>query len=274
MNDWLVVPMLAEPIASDSLALQILQREDWHKEQKLDGVRLLIHIHDGEVIGVNRKGVVTMVPKAVKDAFAAFDGEWVFDGELIKGVYWIFDLVRAHSLVTPVSEYTDRRNTLDFLWPSLQMPSAVRLLPSYTDPIEGMELAQQLKAHNAEGMIFKRGNAPYISQRTQKMRKWKFWESVDCIVTELWREGKQSMGVCLFDEDGSPVDIGSVTMTPANLGKVKQFDVVEVKYLYVDDPKEPRLYQPSFLRIRDDKDAEECLTSQLKYTNKTVMEAQ
>lgn len=270
MNDWLVVPMLAEPIESDSLALKLLEREDWHTEQKLDGVRLLIHIHDGEVIGVNRKGVVTMVPRAVKEAFSAIDGEWVFDGELIKGIYWVFDLVRAHTLVTPSSEYSMRRSVLETLWPDLQMPPAVRLLPSTTDPIEGMELAQRLKKQNCEGVIFKRGDAPYISRRTQKMRKWKFWESVDCIVTELWREGKQSMAVCLFDEDGAPQGIGSVTMTPANLGRVKQFDVVEVKYLYVEDPKEPRLYQPSFLRLRDDKDPEECLTSQLKYTNKEV----
>ncbi len=272
-QEWLVVPMLAEPIESDSLALKILQREDWHKEQKLDGVRLLVHIHDGEVIGVNRKGAVTMLSRAIKDAFAMIDGEWVFDGELIKGVYWIFDLVRAHDLVTPSSEYSHRRAVLEHLWPSLQMPPAVRLLPSYTDPIEGMELAQRLKTNNCEGMILKKGDAPYApGRRSRNMRKWKYWESVDCIVTELWREGKQSMSVALFDEDGGSVDIGSVTMTPANLDRVKQFDVVEVKYLYVDDPKEPRLYQPAFLRIRDDKDPEECLTSQLKYTSKEVQD--
>lgn len=272
MSDWLVFPTLADPVASDSLALTILQREDWHAEQKLDGVRLLVHIHDDEVIGVNRKGKITPIPKVVKDAFALIDGEWVFDGELIKGVYWIFDLVRAHDLVTEQTPYSDRRSILEILWPDLQMPASVRLLPSYTDPVECLELAQRLKENDCEGVMLKRGSATYKQgpQRDRNIRKWKFWESVDCIITELWREGKQSMAVALFDEDGAPVDIGSVTMTPANLAKAKVGQVAEVKYLYVDSPEDPRLYQPAFLRFRDDKDPEECLTTQLKYTNKEV----
>lgn len=266
----LIAPALAEP-ASNAEALALAEREGWHLEQKLDGVRLLLHVEDGEVVGVNRKGSVTVVPPKVSAAFRWFEGRWAFDGELIKGVYWVFDLLRAMDAVELSTPYSTRRAVLEGLWPRLDMPENVCLLPSETDAVAKLERAATLRASAAEGVMLKDGTAPYVpGKRLRTTRKWKFYESADCIVLETWREGKRSMAVGLFDEYGTMVDVGSVAMTPANLGKVDVGDVVECKYLYVDDMKEPRLYQPAFVRRRNDKDPADCLLSQLKLTSREV----
>jgi hypothetical protein len=43
-----------------------------------------------------------------------------------------------------------------------------------------------------------------------------------------------------------------------------------VKYLYATD--DDQLYQPVFVRIRDDKEADGCLLSQLTHTNRDVVD--
>lgn len=268
----LIQPSLAEPVSSEREAIALASGNGWHLEQKLDGVRLLVHIQDGEVAGVNRKGIVIPLPSKISECFQWFQGDWVFDGELVKGVYWVFDLLRAMSAISTKDSYSARRNVLENLWPRLEMPDQVRLLPSKTDPVEKLELAASLREGRAEGVMLKDGSAPYSpGKRVRTTRKWKFYESVDCIVIEPWREGKKSMSVGLVDEHGMITDVGSVAMTPANLAKVSPGDVVECKYLYVDDPKEPRLYQPAFIRRRTDKSPDECGLDQLKFTSKEVV---
>lgn len=272
-NEWLVQPALAEPVESDSEALRLLTKEGWHAEQKLNGVRLMVHIHESKVIGINRKGAVTLIPPKVAEAFLWFDGEWVLDGELVKGIFWVFDLPRAMNVVDIRTPYTNRRDILEELWPRLEMPDCVRLLRSEREDEGSLSLALEVREASGEGLMLKDGTAPYTpGKRTRSTRKWKFYETADCIVLETWREGKQSMAVGLVDEKtGEIVDVGSVAMTPANLGKVERGDVVECKYLYVEDMSAPRLYQPAFVHKRDDKDMQECVLSQLKVTSRDVL---
>jgi ATP-dependent DNA ligase len=271
--DWVVKPMLAEPLDDPKRAAALVS--EWYVEQKFDGVRCLVHCHDGKVIGINRKGSLMLLPDPVGQAFTSFDGEWVFDGELIKGVLWVFDLPRALEVVTPSRPYRQRREILEGLWPRLSLPPAhVKLAPSYRgDPKRAAEFVRGVHVAGGEGVMLKDPDAPYRpGQRTREVLKWKFWETVDCIVIEPWREGKQSMSVGVVDPaTGEIMDVGSVKMTPANLEKVSTGDVVEVRYLYVDDLSEPRLYQPDFIRIRDDKSPAECVVGQLKQTNKEVV---
>lgn len=271
-NSWVVMPSLAEPVASDGEALRLLTKPGWHSEQKVNGVRLMIHVHDGQIIGINRKGTVAAIPDRISNAFVWFEGEWVLDGEFVKGTYWVFDLPRAMGAVDLSTPYEVRRDILEALWPKLEMPDNVRLLPSARGDVERLELAQRMREANCEGVMLKDGAAPYqAGRRSRSTLKWKFWESCDVVVSELWREGKHSMAVEVYDAHGKPVDIGSVTMTAANLGAVNVGDVCEVKYLYVEDLGSPRLYQPAFLRKRDDKDPEECLLTQLKVTSRDVL---
>lgn len=267
-----IAPMLADPTASDREALRIAQEPSRWVEQKVDGVRLLLHVEDGEVAAVNRKGIVIPAPSKVAECFRWMTGRWVFDGELVKGEFHVFDLPRAMDSISVLHPYHLRRAVLEDLWSRLEMDGPVHLLPSYSDPVEKLEAIARLRDAKVEGVMLKDSNAPYCSGlRSRSVLKWKFYETVDVVVMETWREGKRSMGVGLFDDQGVLTNTGSVTMTPANLARVTEGDVVEVKYLYVDDINEPRLYQPAFIRRRDDKSPEECTMDQLKITCKDVV---
>jgi len=46
--------------------------------------------------------------------------------------------------------------------------------------------------------------------------------------------------------------------------------VAEVKYLYATDDQQ--LFQPVFVRLRDDKKARECLLEQLRSTDRSIIE--
>ena len=266
-----LAPMLAEPV-EDEKAIKILEANTHRVEQKLDGVRLLVHVQDGKTYGINRKGARTIVHPLIAKGFVRCTGEWVFDGELVGGIYWVFDMPAANGIVVPTMEYGVRRQVLDSLWPKLEMPDTVQLLPSYQGT-PGLDLAIKVRKSGGEGLMLKDPSAPYRwGKRTLGVLKFKFWKTLDCMVIEPWREGKASVSVGLIDQDTAEIiDIGSVKMTEANLNAIEQGDVVEVRYLYANDPAEPRLYQPDFLRLRTDKALEECTLDQLDFTNKTVI---
>lgn len=272
-NDWLVQPALAEPVDSDGQALLLLSKEGWHAEQKLDGVRLLIHVHEGKIIGINRKGAITLIPDKVADAFAWFDGEWVLDGELVKNTYWVFDLVRAMDVVTPAMPYTNRRDVLEQLWPQLLMPDCVQLLRSAREPEDRAALALDLKEARCEGVMLKNGAAPYrAGKRTKDTRKWKYVNDVDCIVMATGIDGKQNLSVGLVvPETGEIIEVATVTALAGDGMKAQVGDVVTVKCLYASEDN--RLVQPTKPMLRDDKSPKECLFSQLESikTNKDVL---
>ena len=81
----------------------------------------------------------------------------------------------------------------------------------------------------------------------------------------------------VFDH-GKRFDVGKVFAGTTNESR-KELDallaagespVAEVKYLYAT--ADDQLYQPVFVRLRDDKEAEECLKGQLTHTNRDVNE--
>ena len=106
-------------------------------------------------------------------------------------------------------------------------------------------------------------------RRTRDVLKVKFCQDVDVVVRRLNRKGKASLAVELYEADGTPVDVGAVTVNNASLQSAKVGDVVTVRYLYAD--KNRRLVQPAGGRVRTDKRPEDCTIDQLKFTNKEVL---
>lgn len=140
--------------------------------------------------------------------------------------------------------------------------------------------------------MLKRANGIYLpGRRVRTTLKWKFTKTADCIVSEvrppcphdcprrkdakhLAENSHRSVNVQLLDpETHELIDVGAVAMSDDNLQKVRRGDVIEVRYLYVENPAKPRLYQPAFMRMRPDKSANECWITQLEYTlTKSVVE--
>ncbi|RLB58238.1 MAG: hypothetical protein DRG80_07380 [Deltaproteobacteria bacterium] len=160
----------------------------------------------------------------------------------------------------------------------------------YTE--NGSELWKNVKKLELEGVMAKEKNSHYYPGERRKERiKIKNIKSVDVVIvgyTSIKRE-ISSLGMGLYDENGDLLYIGKVgtgfdekTMeliknklkevekptvknyenAPDNMIWVLPEIVAEIEYLEKTGRNELR--SPSFKRLRDDKEARECLISQLK----------
>lgn len=272
-------PMLAETIKFSGLE-KYINDDGWGYEQKLDGDRRMVAVKDGVASGINRSGGIVGVTKALASAFDVFDGDWLFDGELLDGVFCCFDLPEIGPDADFASHpYSYRRTVLNTIMADVVLPytDKVMLLPTFTSPTEKLALMQACIDANSEGIMAKRFDAPYVyGKRSQTMLKAKLWASADCVVTVVGRQGKRSIAIAVYDEhkthgpnDPPDVDVGACTVTDDRLTKLTVGDVVEIKYLYTT--QDLKLYQPAFLRMRPDRTPQSCDTSQLKIGDKKIV---
>lgn len=244
-------------------------------EQKLDGERRAVVVDEGVVSVWGRDGQLSRLsPELVKVFSLITTGRWVFDGELVGPDLWIFDLLRAESLLDEpnLTPFWKRREQLEAVMPLLMKHApTLKLLPHYKTPADKAAMGVRCIGANVEGIMIKNLNGTYVEgKRSSAVLKCKFVQTVDVVVTEVGRQGKRSIAIGLYD-NGTLVDVGSCTVQPRHLLELKVGDVVELKYLYVNDPANPKLYQPRFLKRRDDKGACEATVDQLKFTDKTVL---
>lgn len=270
----MILPQLANNCESDSALERMFTDPKWWAEQKLDGKRVLIVAGNGEVSGLNRKGETISLPGNLTVAFERFsatNGRWVVDGEYIGDTLWLFDMPIALETVLPTDPYHVRRTALEGIYEVAWADNPhVHLVPCYRTEDEKRDLHAWCKSNHAEGIMLKDRNGIYHEgKRSRDIQKVKFTETVDCVILETWREGKRSIRVGLY-ENGTMIDVGAITMTEENLAHPKCVvgQVIEARYLYV--AKDRRLYQPRFLKFRDDKTADECSIGQLKFTNKSI----
>lgn len=263
-------PQLAVPLNPRQLP-KYVTNDDYWMEQKLDGVRMAIVVDNGHVIGWGRRDNEAQVPREIREVLTRLNGRWVFDGEYIGGVFWCFDLLAPASGINEDSPYTDRRVALEAAAPVLTgTTDKFKVLRTHRTVAEKADLVTKCIQNNAEGVMVKQIFAPYWQgKRSPKMMKAKFVDTIDCVVTEVGREGKRSVEISLFD-NGQLKSVGACTVTDRWLAQLQVGDVIEVKYLYAT--KDHRIYQPSFLKRRDDKKPEECTFGQMKYTNRQVFD--
>lgn len=263
-------PMLAKSADTARIA-NCLTDPQWFLQQKLDGDRLLIHAHDGAVSALNRNGEFrrNSVPRYVLDQFRGLSGEWFFDGELLDGTFWVFDLPRAGHVVEPSHSCEFRLDMLNVVMERAAMdPRWVRLLPTARVHADKLRLVNKVVAQGSEGVILKHRSGVYRPGcRSDQMLKYKTWNSVDVVVCALHVDGHNNCEYAALDgERWVPVGSCSLEGKPV----VQVGDVVEVKYLYASEDR--KLYQPSLLRVRNDKPAEQCTIDQLVFTDREVVE--
>ena len=261
--------------AIEESALQrLLDDTAYVAQQKLDGMRVLAHV--GETIVVtNRSGQHSAVPPEVLEVLANAPHGTIVDGELVRvggeTTYWVFDLLQHGAVDLRTEPYLERFQELDALVDQLADP--VRLVPLMATAKEKRALFEKLSAARAEGIVFKRKDAPYTAGRPASggtQLKYKFVKTCDVILTgnagnayqmAVWAKGKLR-------------EIGKVFAGTTNATR-KQIDellaageqpIAVVEYLYATD--DDVLFQPVFVGLRDDKDAEECTIAQLVRTNR------
>lgn len=242
-------------------------------QQKLDGNRVLCHIEDGEVLPTNRSGQKTNVSAKVLSGLIHLPQGTVVDGEVVGEVYWLFDVLQVGDRDVTSEAYVERFSILsDELEPGLSEP--VRVLESAVTTKQKRGLYERLQASGAEGIVFKRKDAPYAPGRGNTQLKCKFVSSADVVLVE---NAGNAYRMQVFD-GGKAFDVGKVFSGTTNesrahldaaLGRGERL-VAEVRYLYAT--ADSQLFQPIFVRVRSDKKEKECVRAQLKNTNRDVVD--
>ncbi|MCX5744736.1 MAG: WGR domain-containing protein [Proteobacteria bacterium] len=288
-----VAPPVGEGSASKSgvnrrarvgLAAQLLEPLDDHEfdaflrdetmiaQQKLDGIRVVVTIGE-ELVPTNRDGQVTKL--ASRDALSGLQylpHGTVVDGEIMGDEYWLFDVLMLAGDDVRDRGYLERWELLEHhLEPALT--DEVRVLPCAIGKTAKTKLHKRLQGAMAEGIVFKHRDAPYKAGRNTTQRKHKYVKSADVVILENAGNAYQMAvydGKQLFEV--GRVFAGTTTATRKQLDALLgdgERPVCEVKYLYATD--DDQLFQPVFVRIRDDKTAKQCVRSQLKKTDKSVV---
>lgn len=265
-------PMLLTPASEEDL-IRFLGDSEWGAQEKLNGKRIMIRAQGGTVTGANRRGLECSIPEAVASALRLFDA--VLDGEMVGSHYHAFDLLQDAALDLRGQDYALRHSKLvDRFGPSV-FPH-VQIAPLAVGQARKRALFENLKASNAEGLVFKRlGGIGYTAGKVASLDsahavKIKFYASIECVAVS-WNSGRQSIRLGLYDRSGELVPVGNVTVPAKHAKDVVPNSVVQVRYLYATGGHQ--LYQPTLDSssgsvARMDKSPAECLLDQLKYEGK------
>lgn len=261
-----IQPQLLNPITGEE-AFVLMGDPDWLMQRKEDGERRLILIEEGAATGINRKGLVVSLPLELANRCAALSNGTLLDGELVGERYVAFDLLQSGSRDCRNLPYSTRLALLIEVAASV----GIEVVRTATTTGEKRQLASELRAQRAEGVVYKRASAEYSAGRPDSggdQLKFKFTETASVVVAAV-NEGKRSVAMSALAADGSMVHVGNVTVMPHQTVPPVG-TVIEVRYLY-SYPGGGSLYQPIYLNPRSDIDIADCTVSQFKM--KAVAEA-
>jgi bifunctional non-homologous end joining protein LigD len=257
-------PQLLNPIDLDS-AVTYINDDRYCAQFKFDGERLLIAKSGDTITPANRKGIATTIPGELEAALGTIDGDFEIDGELVEGVYFVFDYLWKAGEAIASKPYTERYDALRALLE--HAPQNVVLVDTFYTTEQKERAFANAKANRREGLVFKLLSAPFSAGRPNSggsQLKCKFWESATCVVMGF-RPDAKSVAVGLYASPATAMGlltpVGNVTIKPNQT--ITPGQVVEVKYLYMKAAG-GSLYQPELIGIRTDVDPAECTLDQIK----------
>ncbi len=258
-----VVPQLLNPI--DECEVEALLADDrWCAQEKLDGRNRLLRIGATTVQGISKLGLVVAIPQPIHDTGPRF-GPGLLAGEEIGDTLYVFDLLEHCGRDLRASPYRQRYLALTSAFAA--MPShhrnAFALVETAWTAESKRRMLVDLRAAKAEGIVFKEVHAPYSPGRPSSggpQLKLKFYETCSAIVAAV--NAKRSVALQVLADNGTPVDVGNVTIPP-NQPVPPVGAVVEVRYLYAYPGGS--LYQPVYLGVRDDVTRAECGARHIKF---------
>ncbi len=255
---------LLNPVTREE-ATALLEDPSWCMQPKLDGERRAVIVGD-DVEGVNRKGLIVDLPLSIAQAIRqCLPKGTVIDGEQIGDTLHVFDLLRYEGKDLSQMPYFSRHTALSVAIPgAISARDPLRLVSLYRTTQEKVAAFERLEQTGAEGVVFKRLQAPHTPDRPASggdQRKFKFVETATVKVLGM-NEGVRSARLALLDEAGQWVPVGNVTIPPG-AALPGPGDLIEVRYLYAYPGGS--LYQPVYDRARTDLDETAASLDQLKY---------
>jgi len=199
---------------AESEAKKYINDPDWGMEQKFDGKHLLMNKSDSGVTAVNKKGFLCSFPSTYADALNLLKPEeLVLDGEDVKGIYYVFDILSVNGEDLRNLTYLARWQTLQGMKEKFPAKGVFRVADMAVTKEEKQAMFDRLKAENAEGCVFKRLSAKFKAGRPAAggdMLKFKFVATASFIVARV--NQKSSIGISLLNEKGVMVDMGNCTI--------------------------------------------------------------
>ena len=252
---------LLNPVEKEEVSRMLTGRTHCLQE-KHDGRRLMVRKQGGVITGINRRGLVVAIPDAIREAVAQIPFDVLIDGEAVGGTLHAFDLLEVKGTDMRRRRYLDRFAGLIMTLPP-NLP-ALRWVSTAVDPNDKIEIYEELRATNREGVVFKDVDAPFSPGRPNSggpQLKFKFVESASFVVTGQ-NPNKRSVTLGLYDGD-KLVSAGKVTIPPNH--RIPELGVVcDVRYLHCFK-ESGSIYQPVYLGERHDIPASECGVEQLNY---------
>lgn len=263
-------PALASSIEVEDLG-NFIDDTDWDFTQKLDGTRLMVVCTDNHIVGLNRRRTIPVDPRILK-IVKSFNNTLIFDGEMLDGTYWLFDLPLLEGFCDATTPYWKRREVLSAVEETLRVAGIqeIQVLPNYWDSKDKEDLQHWCSQNGTEGIILKRKDSPYSHDaRTKDWLKAKYTKTCEAFVLETNLDGKRNASIGVYDQNSNIIEICTISLTEKMLNTIRVGDCLEVTYLYASDIQ--KLVQPRFLRLRKDRDPENCLVDQLQFTSKSIL---
>lgn len=276
----MIAPMLADSIDIKDID-RYVEDDDYLAEQKLDGHRVLVSTDgDNRPVGRTRGGALYTrgLPQHILDFRQLPDT--ILDGELVgapksrkhptrTNEFWVFDILQMNGTFLVDQPVERRRAILEALFAS-QVDLPFRLVPQARTTEEKRTLIKTAVQKNLEGVIIKRIGSTYAyGARSPHWLKAKLVATADVVVMKVRDDGKESALLGVWEPESNAFrEVGRCSL----IGKpaVAVGSVAEIKYLYVG--ANGRLYQPTLMRVRTDKQPVDCTGYELKHVNKEVLE--
>jgi bifunctional non-homologous end joining protein LigD len=254
---------LPTPIDEEGM-LRALSDENMAMQEKANGERRTIEIVDGKVRGINKLGQYVNLPESLVQSLSGLR-DLLIDGEQVGSHFYAFDLLRIDQNDMKPWGFWSRIGMLESMIasdaearPESDLPKHLTVLQAYRTTEAKTAFFEQLKAERREGAVLKRVDQPYEAGRSNSVFKFKFVESVSCVV--LAKTDKRSVLIGLANSSGEFISTGRVTI-PANHEIPEIEDVVEVQYLYFNPGG--AFEQPVYLGKRNDVRHEEATFAQI-----------
>ena len=262
------LPQLLNPLPEEQLDSFIRSAKlGWGAQKKYDGKRIILEKRGDVVTAYNRTGKPCGIAGEIVEYAKTVPGDFVLDGEAIGPDYYAFDLLNWNGVDYTKLAYGTRHKSLLKLigypngWP-------IHPTPLVIGENSIRKFLAELKASNAEGIVFKDLLAPYTPGRPNSggpQLKCKFYATCSAVVIKVNQQRSVTLGLYLEGDIG--IEIGNVTIPPNHSIPVVG-QVVEVRYLYAYEGGS--LYQPVYLGPRDDIPRADCSVQKQKLKYKAA----
>ncbi len=224
---------------------RLIEDPDFYMQEKFDGRRMLVRKRDGEVTGINRRGLEVGLPETIAADAALIEGDFIIDGEAVGDTLHAFDVLEHDCINAREHPYRGRFGRLTLILARAQTRH-IRAVNMTVQPAEKRAMLERLREEGCEGVVFKQKDATYSPGRPNSggdQLKFKFQKTASCVVWDR-NANRRSVSLVLF-ENGLRIECGNVAIPPNQIVPLKG-SVVEVRYLYAM-PQSHALYQPVYL---------------------------